>query len=119
MGFTPKRDTVNKALGVWLLEWTLFLQQKIHEITPRDPQRPPKDPSRPVTGNLQRSIQHKKVNDTTYKIWVQRGPASSYAEKQEFGDATTPPRSYLRKWLADNKEKAQLVIAKTIKKFLK
>lgn len=85
------------------------LTDDIRAIAPRDPTRPPKDPSRPVTGNLKRSIAYEVNDNLEAKIGVnlQHGltegktPIMEYARYQEFGTPNMPARSYLRKGLIE------------------
>lgn len=92
------------------------LTDDIRAITPRDPARPPKDPTRSVTGNLQKSIAYEVNDNLEAKIGVnlQHGltegktPIMEYARYQEFGVPfqkvteswwRLPQRSFLRLWL--------------------
>lgn len=68
----------------------------IKAITPRDPDRMPKDPSRPVTGRLKDSITYNKIDRFRYEIGT-LNQAPSYAFYLEFGTPKMAPRSYLRK----------------------
>ena len=43
------QERINKAMEMALLDSVQLLQEKILEITPRDPKRPPKDPDARVT----------------------------------------------------------------------
>lgn len=64
-------------------------EAKIH--VPRDPQRPPQDPTQPVTGNLRNSIQAIKKQALLW--WVQVG--ADYGIYQELGTSRIPARPYL------------------------
>lgn len=78
----------------------------IREIAPRDTKTPrlPYDPSRPVTGNLKRSITYEVNDNLEAKIGVNlqhnlkegKTPILEYARYQEFGTPKMRPRSYLR-----------------------
>ena len=76
----------------------------IVRITPRDPLRLPKDPSRPVTGRLKDSIAYRKNSRFDFSVGT-LNKAPSYAYWQEFGTPTMRPRSFLRKGVIDNAEK--------------
>jgi hypothetical protein len=62
------QKTLEKACELAIEEAVLNLQEKIIEITPRDPKRLPKNPNRAVTGNLKRSIKNKKNSALDYTI---------------------------------------------------
>lgn len=47
---------LENAMEMALVDSVQLLEEEIIKITPRDPKRPPKDPSRKVTGSLKRSI---------------------------------------------------------------
>lgn len=91
-----KMDKLYDAIEYGMEAGLQNLVPKIKEITPRDPNRMPKDPSQPVTGRLKDSIDYKQLEKfkfilgTLYK-------APTYAYYQEFGTTKTPPRSYIRK----------------------
>ena len=116
------REVVKSAL--WLAAEAFA--DDIRSITPRDPKRPPKDPSKPVTGNLQRSITYEVNNNLEATIWVDmsyqgeptRTPLIEYARYQEFGTPTMRPRSYLRLWVVKFAEKTLKTFAFYLKKFL-
>ena len=103
------------------------LTDDIRAITPRDPTRPPKDLTRPVTGNLQRSIAYEVNDNLEAKIGVnlQHGltegktPIMEYARYQEFGTPNMPARSYLRKGLIEKGKEALDVFVFYLKKMLK
>jgi len=46
------------------------LQDEVVKITPRDPQRPPKNMKANVTGNLKKSIGIQKVTPLSYLVGV-------------------------------------------------
>lgn len=54
---------IEQAMEVALTGGIQHLTNKIIEITPRDPARPPKNRNAKVTGNLKRSIGYEKVGD--------------------------------------------------------
>lgn len=58
---------------------------------PRDPKRPPLDPSRPVTGFLRNSIAAEKVEDGHWRVNV----GAEYGLYQELGTSRMPARPYL------------------------
>ena len=58
---------------------------------PRDPKRPPLDPSRPVTGFLRNSITSAKVEDGHWRVEV----GAEYGLYQELGTSRMPARPYL------------------------
>lgn len=118
--FTMDTRAIEKALDFWLLAWTLFLQEKIVQITPRDPARPPKDPSRKVTGNLKRSIGHEKISNTEYRVWVRKWfyNTEKYGAYLEFWTVRMAPRSFIRKGLEDNKIQVQNVIQQAFSQYL-
>ncbi|NCD07757.1 MAG: hypothetical protein EOL97_16735 [Spirochaetia bacterium] len=66
------------------------IQAKAKLIAPRDPSRPPKDMSRPVTGNLRNSIKVSVMNlkALVFTNW-------SYAIYQEFGTRYMKARPFL------------------------
>jgi HK97 gp10 family phage protein len=89
----------------------------IVRITPRDPDRLPKDPSRPVTGRLKDSIAYKKNSRFDFSVGT-LNKAPSYAYWQEFGTPKMPPRSYLRKGIIDNAEKLYRNFIKAVSSML-
>jgi HK97 gp10 family phage protein len=95
----------------------LFTQREILKITPRDPKRPPKDLTAPITWNLKRSISYEKEDDFNFKIWTLQNEAE-YWKHLEFGTAWMPPRSFLRKWIIDNKDDIRKHFIKTLKKLI-
>ena len=116
------REVVKSAL--WLAAEAFA--DDIRSITPRDPNRPPEDLSRPVTGNLQRSISY-EVNDNLeavvgvdmeYEGKETKTPLLEYARYQEFGTPTMRPRSYLRLWVVRFAEKTLKTFAFYLKKLL-
>lgn len=101
--FDLKINWLNNIIKASMLDSVLFLQGKILEITPRDPKRPPKDPSQPITGNLKRSVVYQEDWDFDFKIWTAQWMAEYWADL-EFWTVYMKPRSFLRKWIADNKQ---------------
>lgn len=61
---------------------------------PRDPARPPKDPSRKVTGNLRNSITY-ETHLTAGGAKGEIGPTASYGVWLEEGTSQMPPRPYM------------------------
>lgn len=94
---------IEKAMEMALLDSVMLLQEKILEITPRDPARLPKDPNAKVTWNLKRSIDYQQIWQFEFKIGTKQGEAE-YWKFLEFGTPRMQPRSFLRKWILDNKE---------------
>lgn len=110
-----KLDTakIDRAMAMALLDSVQLLQEKIIEITPRDPKRLPKNIKRKVTWDLKRSIVYEEKSQFEFIIWTLQGEAEYWAFL-EFGTATMQPRSFLRKWLIDNKD---LVLRNFTKRF--
>lgn len=102
---TMKLDTakVERAMEMALLDSVMLLQEKILEITPRDPKRLPKNINAKVTWNLKRSIAYEQVWQFEFKVGTNQGEAE-YWKFLEFGTAHMEPRSFLRKWILDNKD---------------
>jgi len=104
----------------WALKETCNVAvDKIVEITPRDPQRMPKDPTQEVTWNLKRSIWYEKVNDFKYKVWTTMSDVESYAGVMEFWTENIPARPFLRKWITDNLKELERNFYKVTNYFLK
>lgn len=131
--FTLDLDNINKAVDLALWEWARVLQSEIIPITPRDPKRPPKDPSKKVTWNLKRSIQIEKIAFDHYKVgvvwaWVQwnqiikqwKGSVpAEYWMFLEFGTIRMKPRSFIRKALVEQKANIEKVINKVFRLYIK
>lgn len=102
-----KLDTakIDKAVWMALLDTVQLLQWKIIEITPRDPKRLPKYIKAKVTWNLKRSINYQQKWEFEYIIGTTQNEAE-YWKFLEFGTSRMQPRSFLRKWLIDNKDEA-------------
>jgi len=100
-----KMDTakVDRAMAMALLDSIQLLQEKIIEITPRDPKRLPKNIKVKVTWDLKKSIDYQEISKFEFIIGTKQGEAE-YWEFLEFGTAHMQPRSFLRKWLIDNKD---------------
>lgn len=65
-------------------------------MAPRDPARPPKDPSRKVTGNLRNSISHSDLRiGITGNLSVDIGPTAAYGEFLELGTSTMAARPFM------------------------
>ena len=94
---------IDRAMEMALLDSVQLLQEKILEITPRDPKRLPKDINAKVTWNLKRSIAYQQVWQFEFKIGTNQGEAE-YWKFLEFGTPKMAPRSFLRKGIIDNKE---------------
>jgi hypothetical protein len=75
MGKVTFNGNLDKAVDYALQGAVRFLTGKIKKITPRDPARPPKDPSVPVTGNLERSVTYRKNKEKqhSYVIGIPSG----------------------------------------------
>lgn len=58
---------------------------------PRDPRRPPLDPSQPVTGNLRNNIEAERLE---FGHWIV-GVGADYGLYQELGTSRMPARPYL------------------------
>ena len=136
--FVYKPDEFERALEKSLL-WTVqFLQAQIIDITPRDLERLPqninrKDGKAPmrsthfkpvsvggnwypgITGKLKQSIAHQMQDSLEFKIGISAGPTLEYAKYLEFGTRRMRPRSFLRKGIIDNKDKAKEVFEKLLK----
>lgn len=101
---TLNTGKINNALWGALLDSVMMLTNDVIAITPRDPKRLPLDPSVRVTGDLKRSIDYQQVGELEYKIGTKQWEAE-YWKFLEFGTPKMAPRSFLRKWLIDNKDK--------------
>ncbi len=115
--FTFDQATIDKALGMALLDSVQLLEEEILKITPRDPRRPPKDPSRRITGNLKRSIGYQQVGEFEYIIGTKQAEAE-YWKYLEFWTPRMAPRSFLRKGIIDSKDLVLKNFAKIFKKAL-
>lgn len=109
---------VEKALEGAMFDTVLMWVNEVKKITPRDPARPPNDPSQPVTWNLKRSVSYEKKWKLHYKIWTQQGQAE-YWKYLEFWTVFMEPRSFIRKWLFSNKEKLRQNLIKRFKQILR
>lgn len=131
---TLDKAGIYKALDMALEEWSRMLVDEIVKITPRDPARPPLDPSRKVTGNLKRSINYERVDGTRYKVGVQGaginvrwlpisiGKGASPAEYWyylEYGTVRMKPRSFIRQALFEQREKVIAYIQRVFNRLLK
>lgn len=94
---------VERAMEMALLDSVQLLQEEILKITPRDPKRPPKDPSRKITGSLKRSIDYQQVSQFEFVIGTKQGEAE-YWKYLEFGTPRMEPRSFLRQGIIESKE---------------
>lgn len=110
-----KMDTakIDRAMSMALLDSVQLLQQKIIEITPRDPKRLPKNIKAKVTWDLKRSIDFQQIWEFEFVIGTKQWEAE-YWKFLEFGTAYMQPRSFLRKWIIDNKD---LVLRNFAKRF--
>lgn len=103
-----------------------FIVWKIQDITPRDPERPPKDPSQPVTWSLKRSIWYERVGLFTYKIWTKQGEKNSetwedvatYWFDLEYWTKYIPARPFISKWVFDNVFEIEQFLGAIIRKKL-
>lgn len=131
---TLDTDGIYKALDMALEEWSRKLADEIVKITPRDPKRPPLDPSRKVTGNLKRSINYERVDGTRYKVGVQgawittkwlpisKGKGATpalYGYYLEFWTVRMKPRSFIRKALLEQRGKITKYIQQVFNRLLK
>ena len=66
---------LENAMEMALVDTVMVLEEEILKITPRDPARPPKDPSRKVTGDLKRSIGHQQNSKFEFVIGTRQGEA--------------------------------------------
>lgn len=98
------QSKVDRAMEVALVDSVQLLTNEIIKITPRDPKRPPKDPSRKVTGDLKRSIDYQQTGKFEFIIGTKQWEAE-YWKYLEFGTPRMAPRSFLRQWIADSKDK--------------
>lgn len=112
---------IEKAIDFAVLAGAQVLEAKIVEITPRDLARPPKDPSRKVTGNLKRSIWTQRIDSGKYLVGVRQWylNAAKYGAYLEFWTVRMAPRSFLRKWIEDNINLIQNVIKQAFSQYLK
>lgn len=99
-----------EMLGNALEDTAQYVATEVRRITPRDPQRMPKNPNAKVTGNLKRAIVDsnwsypwvEKRSNLHYIVWVSND--IEYAKYLEFWTKRMAPRSFLRKTMID-KEK--------------
>lgn len=130
---TLNKGGIYKALDMALEEWSRMLVDEIVKITPRDPTRPPLDPSRKVTGNLKRSVNYERIDRTHYKVWVQGAGVNGIGIPTSIGKGASPaeygyyleywtvrmkPRSFVRKALFDQREKVITYIQKIFNRLL-
>lgn len=101
---TMDAGKINSAVGGALLDSVMMLTNEIIAITPRDTARLPLDPSVKVTWNLKRSIDFQQVWELEYKIGTKQWEAE-YWKYLEFGTPRMAPRSFLRKGIADSRDK--------------
>jgi HK97 gp10 family phage protein len=109
---------VDFAMWWALLDSVQFLTKKVRDITPRDPKRPPKNLQAKVTWNLKNSIDFEKTSEFSYKIGTIQNEAE-YGKFLEFGTAFMQPRSFVRKWIIDNKDKALTNFERRFKQLMK
>jgi len=144
MSFKLDEEFLEKACEFALKATADTIKNEIILITPRDKKRLPintinrKDGKKPirikahfkpinigwnwfewVSGQLKKSIETEKINKNYYKIWVTKWPASEYWKFLEFWTVNMKPRSFLRKWLYDNSEKAKKIFQKAFKLYIK
>lgn len=108
---------VDRAIEMALVDSVQLLQEEILKITPRDPRRPPKDPSRKITGDLKRSIDYQQVGQFEFKIGTKQGEAE-YGKYLEFGTPRMAPRSFLRQGIIESKDLVLKNFAKRFKQAL-
>lgn len=130
--FTLEVEPIKRAVDLALQEWARALQDEIIKITPRDPKRLPKDPSRKVTWNLKRSVQYQKLSWTYYKVWVvgagikwwqiisvwKWATPAQYWVYLEFWTIRMKPRSFIRKAFAEQKEKIERLMQRVFSSFI-
>lgn len=82
---------VLKGAEIVLTKTSTDIEGHAKRIAPRDPARPPQDPTRKVTGNLRNSIGTSTPGPLSREI----GPTAEYGEFQELGTSTIPPRPFM------------------------
>lgn len=110
-------ERVMDAVEFALDDTVLMLKEKVRDITPRDPRRPPKDLSRKVTGNLKRSISSEKKWKYKHIIGTMQSVAN-YGFHLEFWTRFMRPRSFLRLALIENEDEAKSHFIKIIRRRL-
>jgi len=137
--FTLNTKEITKAIKWAMLDSVQLLEERILEITPRDPKRLPqninrKDWKKPkrrwwvasvggnyypqVTGNLKRSIAYQEIGAFVFKIGIKQWEGE-YWEMLEFWTKFMAPRSFLRKWIIDNRADILKNFAKVFNKLTK
>lgn len=109
-----EQSVLDNAIEASLIDTVLMLEEEILKITPRDPSRPPLDPTRRVTWNLKRSIGHQQKSKFEFVIGTKQGEAE-YWKALEFGTPRMAPRSFLRKGIVDSRDKALKHFARVFK----
>lgn len=73
------------------------IERDAKRIAPRDPARPPQDPSQPVTGNLRNAIRASDLRGVTTSGSIEGEvvAGANYSPYQEYGTSTTPPRPFM------------------------
>lgn len=89
---TTLKTDGNRQARIEVRRSLVNIQNAAKRRSPRDPQRPPKDPSRKVTGRLRNSITHEVASDG---LSGRSGTNTEYAPYQELGTRTIPPRPFL------------------------
>jgi HK97 gp10 family phage protein len=127
--FILEIDPIHKAVELALEEWARAFVDEIVKITPRDPQRLPKNPNAKVTWNLKRSIQYEKISDSHFRVgvvgaWIKNGQIvkswkwavpAEYGLYLEFWTIRMKPRSFIRKALIDKGKEIQNIMNKVFK----
>lgn len=108
---------IERAMEMALVDSVQLLQERVLEITPRDPKRLPKNVNAKVTWNLKRSIAYQQVWQFEFKIGTNQGEAE-YWKFLEFGTPHMAPRSFLRKGIIDNKDEVLANFKKRFKQAL-
>lgn len=126
--FSLNTYAIEKSIDESLSITSNLLVTKVRENTPRDKKRLPKntinrkDGKKPfrsshykpvqinwnwyewVTWNLKRSISMEKLSNTNYAVGIIKWPTEEYWKHLEFWTDNMEERSFLRKWLVDNKK---------------
>lgn len=116
--FKFNRKKLDNAIGLALLDTVQLVQQRIKDVTPRDPQRLPQDPSRKVTGNLKRSIVFEQTWKFSYVVGSAQNTAS-YWKYLEFGTPYMEARPFITKWAFENTEEFKENFIKVFKNQIK
>lgn len=120
-------NKLHKALDQTLEQAVQFIVTKIHENTPRDLKRPPKDLSAHVTWTLKSSIGYQRKEELNYKVWSRQWTknnksweyAETYWERLEFWTKYMKSRSFIRKGVRENLAKIKSIFAWLARRNLK